>query len=926
MTRNWLLRHSLRKPMACKVFILPLDTSSHYQPCRFRWVFCQLERLRLCPRSTVRRLLSELPNSLDETYERILNEVHKTDGGQVLRLLQCLAVAIRPLRVEELVEILTFDLDATEGEVSTLDADMRLEDKEQELLSACPSLITIAGSRDSRVVQFSHFSVKEFLTSDRLAASSEDISRYHVLLDAAHMTLAQASLGSLLRLDDRVIGWNAESIPLAKYAAKYWVSHAQAESVSSRVMGTMKTLFDSDKPHFTIWIQIYNIDVPTNRFPPWNDGDPLYYSAFCGFYDLVEHLLRLKKHSQSVNSIGGEYDYPLVAALSRGHIRIAELLLQHGADVDARGIEEQTPLHRAIKWPKNLAVSAVQFLLEHGADVNAQWKDRLTPLHLAAAEGKFEVAQMLLQSGAVIHHRNLSRETPLHLVPQPTFADDRLNLVRLLLEHDAEVDSQNEDDATALHNASFWCLWNLEVARVLIDHGANVKALNIRRRTPLHRVAEAMDVSEEHRFCVAQLLIEHGADVNARDIFHETPLHLASYFPKINLVRILLDHGANVNEVNNRGRTPLHRVSEARDCSDEHRFGIAQLLVEGGADVNARDQDDKTPLHLASHLQTEQLNLVRFFLDRGANVNAEDKQGQTPLHRVLNSKHTYSLKENFNVAQLFVERGADVNARDEYHERPLHVASYFPELNLVRMLLDHGAKANAGDNRGRTPLHRVSKGKNCSDEDRFGAAKLLIEHGADVNARDHRNKTPLHVASNFLEHNLVRMFLDRGAIANAEDHRGRTPLHRVLEEKDCIDEDQFGIIRLLLEHGADTNAPDNDSEAPLHLVASRLLSLEVAWILLEHGADLKLTNKEGKIPFQLARECIRKEMKRKPSAYSPERRAGVVALMGLLYGCEYEVSTNATDFPASCLNSYDHHRTRCLLLLKKLEVTRRVTR
>jgi ankyrin repeat protein len=844
-------------------------------------VFCQLERLRLCPRSTIRRVLSELPNSLDETYEHILKEVYKTDGGQVLRLLQCLAVAIRPLRVEQLAEILTFDLDATEGEIPTLDADMRSEDKEQELLSACPSLIAIVGSRGSRVVQFSHFSVKEFLTSDRLAASSEDISRYHILPEAAHTTLAQASLESLLRLDDRAVEWNTESIPLAEYAAKNWVSHAQTGSVSSRVMGTMKTLFDSDKPHFTLWIQIHNIDPPTNRLPPSKDGDPLYYSAFCGFYDLVEFLL--KKHSHSVNSVGGEYDSPLVAALSKGHFRIAELLFQRGADVDARGIDEQTPLLRAIQWPKKFSVSAVQFLLEHGADVNAQRKDLLTPLHLAAIEGKFEVAQMLLQRGADVHSRNSSRETPLHLVPQPTFADDRLNFVQLLLEHGAEVDSRNEDDATALHNASFWCLWNPEVARVLIDHGANVRALNTRRRTPLHRVAEAMDISEEHRFGVAQLLIKRGADVDAQDIFHETPLHLASYFPKFNLVRMLLDHGANVNEVNNRGRTPLHRVSEARGCSDEHRFSIAQLLVEGGGDVNARDQDDKTPLHLASHLQTEQLNLARLFLDHGANVNAEDRQCQTPLHRVLQSKYLYPLKENFSVAQLFVDRGADINARDEYHETPLHAASCFPELKLVRMLLIHGANVNVKDRRRRTPLHRVSKGTNCSDEDRFGAAQLLLEHGADVNARDRRNKSPLHVASNFLELNLVRLFLNRGANPNAKDNRGRTPLHRVLEEKDSLDEDQFSITLLLLEHGADVNTPNDEYETPLHLVASRLLSPEVAWILLKHGADLKLTNNEGKVTFQLARESMRKEMKRKPSAYSPERRAELVALMGLLY-------------------------------------------
>src|ERR1700744_4889272 len=145
--------------------------------------------LRLCLRSMVRHHINELPESLDETYERVLNEIPKTNRDHVPRLLQCLTVGIRPLRVDELAKILTFDPDAIEGEIPIFDADLRPEDREQELLSACPSLITIVDSHGSRVVQFSHFSVKEFLTSDRLATSSEDISRYHILPDAAHTAL-----------------------------------------------------------------------------------------------------------------------------------------------------------------------------------------------------------------------------------------------------------------------------------------------------------------------------------------------------------------------------------------------------------------------------------------------------------------------------------------------------------------------------------------------------------------------------------------------------------------------------------------------------------------------------------------------------------------------------------------------------------------
>ncbi|KAI9434703.1 hypothetical protein H4582DRAFT_1881751, partial [Lactarius indigo] len=68
----------------------------------FRWVFCQLEILRHCFPSSVLNILEQLPKSLDETYERILREISRANIDHAYRLLQCLTVAVRPLRVEEL--------------------------------------------------------------------------------------------------------------------------------------------------------------------------------------------------------------------------------------------------------------------------------------------------------------------------------------------------------------------------------------------------------------------------------------------------------------------------------------------------------------------------------------------------------------------------------------------------------------------------------------------------------------------------------------------------------------------------------------------------------------------------------------------------------------------------------------------------------
>ena len=419
-------------------------------------------------------------------------------------------MAIRPLRVAELAEVLAVDFDDVEG-IPKLNADWRWDDQEQALLIACSSLIAIVEDGDSRVVQFAHFSVKEYLTSSRLAIASGDASSYHIDLKPAHTTLAQASLCVLLRTQYNIEGHTPEDHPLSQYAARHWTTHAQFEDVSSRLQKVLEYLFDRDKPHFEAWCALYDIDTlpaPSGDafFFLFSNSDksaaaPLYYAALCGFHELVGQLII--KYPQDVNADGGYYVRPLVAALAGKHFQTADLLLHHGADPHLRDNKMGTLLHSAAYFGD---LEVVQKLVEYDADVNAKDEEGKTPLYVAS-EGTYHkdcsVHRLLLELGADVNVRAKDGWIPLH---NASYFGAGLEVIRLLLERGADINARSKDDSTPLHTASSSYYETLEVVRLLLESGADVNAKDNTGRTAL-QLAEGRRGKEE----VVKLLMEHEA-------------------------------------------------------------------------------------------------------------------------------------------------------------------------------------------------------------------------------------------------------------------------------------------------------------------------------------------------------------------------------------------------------------------------------
>ncbi|MCJ1427238.1 hypothetical protein MMC29_005141 [Sticta canariensis] len=201
----------------------------------FRWVECQFRSLQFCPCSEdhLDRLLNSLPQSLDETYQRMLCNIDHELVEDARRILTLLCFAVRPLSVQELIESVAVKINDPPG----LNYKRRLQ-SDSDLHTICPGLIDInrrpfqeteTDRENPRLtVQIAHYSVQEYLESERIRHQKAAV--FSLTSFTAHSEIAQICLVYLLEpglssllepgLSSLGLNWGVfEKYPLAKFSA-----------------------------------------------------------------------------------------------------------------------------------------------------------------------------------------------------------------------------------------------------------------------------------------------------------------------------------------------------------------------------------------------------------------------------------------------------------------------------------------------------------------------------------------------------------------------------------------------------------------------------------------------------------------------------------------------------------------------------------
>jgi uncharacterized protein len=429
---------------------------------------------------------------------------------------------------------------------------------------------------------------------------------------------------------------------------------------------------------------------------------PLHWAVYRIDPDLVDELLRRGAKADATNAYGSS---PLAEAVKTADAALVAKLLAAGADAEAPNQDGQTALMLAARAG---ALDVAELLVRHGANVNAReaWRGQ-TALMWAADANAPEVAKLLIANGADVNLRATANDWEVQITSEPraqyrptggltpllyAARSGCTGCVQAILDAGADINQPNPDGVTplivAIDNFRF------DIARVLLERGANPHTWDWWGRTALYtavdmssynarfgRPAPPPQAGQATALDIVRLLLAANVNPNPQLNMHRpgrggnssrfvddllttgaTPLLRAAIGHDHEAARLLLEHGALVDLPNVMGVTPLMAAAGMGVSTRDRRLNLAgdvetqaiatlDVLLAAGADVNARVTDIHSRTARIARLstmseregQTALYGAVKFawarvvahLIANGAQVDIVDALGVSPLDAAL---------------------------------------------------------------------------------------------------------------------------------------------------------------------------------------------------------------------------------------------------------------------------------------------------
>ncbi|KAJ6160634.1 hypothetical protein N7470_004030 [Penicillium chermesinum] len=878
---------------------------------QFLWVKMQEDFLRSGKsQKKIEQAINSTPIGLEQTYERNwmkLSRLPSEDRDRAISVLRWTAFALRPLTVNELTGALLVNDDCDEVRVDDMPDAIDEDYINTEILDLCGSLLEIRSPKtespaELRTVHLAHFSVKQYLLANiptqgsflqlnsTLTSSTEaavwleksNLDNHHILTafrDYAagswqrHATVGDIRDEGLTELVNEL--FDPENATWASW--KKWFDENDKEGG----MGEAKPGSRPEKSEENSESSDHEDDKPTLPTSPKesvisDDDDEseadegelrstqLYYASWLGLTDTVNVLI--DRHSYNINEKGNHGRTALVAACSRGHLEIVQMLLENGADMTLRDFDGHDSLTTA---SLNGHLEIVRLLVKRGADISVASNQGETSLYCAAYKGHFEILKLLIEKGGDIEGHNFRHLTPLNAASDGGHFD----VVKLLVQKGADINRPDDCGRAPAHSASL--KGHVAIVRLLLDKGADPSS-NVQRGgwTPLNVAADNGHTE------VVKLLLERGADMDAKEgSTQRGPLYSACDNGHIEIVTMLLAKGADTEDRIFGGITAIY-VSAVKG-----RTEITKLLLEAGAKVNIQNEHGWSPLNAAS--EGGHLDVIKLLAQENADIELANNDGVTPIHTASNRTKggwtpiCVAASNGYReIVRVLLDAGADFEiAVKDSMITPLYGACYGGHTEIAAMLLAKGADPSKPNKSGWTPVNVAASNGHLE------IVKMLLKKVSkeELAVPDEKGWTPVNAATGRGHTEVVRVLLEAGADYEASNFQNSaTPLYSA-----CY-RGNIEIVKLLLGQGADYSKPNKNNWSPINVAASNGYT-EIVKVLLHMDPipDLAFAGSGGWTPVNAASDSGHTEIVR----------------MLLDAGADYE-AVNESNMTSLCQRTY----------------------
>ncbi|HPR37983.1 MAG TPA: ankyrin repeat domain-containing protein [Spirochaetota bacterium] len=427
--------------------------------------------------------------------------------------------------------------------------------------------------------------------------------------------------------------------------------------------------------------------------------------------------------------------------------------------------------------------NVAEYLLSKGANPNKSDNKGYTLMHvLAESRSKQALAFMekVLSSGARTGDTASNGETPAAIL----IRKGNLQGVQLFLEKGDFMPDRNAGGVPAIVYA--YKYRQVKIVKLLADKGAKLNVYDEKRNPLLHLAASKNDID------TVKYLIDKGALVDIKNTSGETPLLSASAKGYSGVMQYLIEKGADQEIVDSSGRNILHRLAAVKNSSKI----IGSLRFDRGV-INRKDQSGITPIAYA--VLSKRWENVKPLADIGCDVNYTDTSGKTLLMMVLEGRNT-------STAKVLIESGADVKSPDSSGFTPLHIAAGNRGKNwdeIMTLIIQKGGDVNAVAGNG------VSAAGRAIDAGNSSGFRILAGNGLNINFREQGSVPLLLYAYRKNQKGIASDIMKSGADVTAKDGEGNSLIHVLAEKND------MKLYKSLSSYNFNLNLKNNSGQTPL---------------------------------------------------------------------------------------------------------------